>query len=431
VVPGKDFCFVHAADLHLDTPFEGVRAGSADVAEALADASLAALDALVALALDRCAAFVLVAGDIYDGPERGIRAQLRFHRGVCRLAEAGIPVFVAHGNHDPVDTGWSAIRSWPPGVVIFPAGEVLEHEVRLGGETLAFVQGVSYPRRDVRESLVPLFHPPARSALSVGVLHCNVGAVSEHADYSPCTVDDLHATGIGYWALGHVHGHAVLSGGDGAPWVVYPGNTQGRSLHSGERGPKGAVVVEVRDGTVTGVEHVALDAVRFGQVNLSIGEVADVAEACELLAEAGERELAASGGRSLVLRAVLSGRGPAHAGVSRAAAGGALLAELRAASEGAAPFVWWAAAVDATAPTLDREALRGRGDFCADVVELASRLAADEGELALLAARAGDEPMPVALRELARSFPGEGDELRRLLDAATERALDLLGVDST
>jgi exonuclease SbcD len=425
----KDFCFVHAADLHLDTPFEGVRAGSPDVAGALADASLAALDALVALAIERRAAFVVIAGDVYDGAERGIRAQLRFHRGLATLAEAGIAVLVAHGNHDPVETGWSAIRSWPPGVVIFPAGEVLEQEVRAGGETVALVQGVSYPRRDVRESLVPLFRRPPRSLLSVGVLHCNVGAVSDHADYSPCTLDDLLRAGFGYWALGHVHGHAVLAGGEGAPWVVYSGNTQGRSLHSGERGAKGAVVVDVRDGAVVGVEHVPLDSVRFGQVTLSIGEVADVAEACELLTEAGERELAAAAGRSLVLRAVLTGRGPAHAGVARAITGGALLAELREAGAGAAPFVWWASAVDATAPALDRAALRGRGDFCGDVVDLASRLATAEGELDLLAARAGEEPMPVALRELARSLP-EG-ELRELLDAATERALDLLGADAT
>src|SRR5579871_5781784 len=81
VMVERDFCFVHAADLHLDTPFEGVRASAPDVADALADASLAAFDSIVALAISRRAAFLVVSGDVYDGPERGVRAQLRFHRG--------------------------------------------------------------------------------------------------------------------------------------------------------------------------------------------------------------------------------------------------------------------------------------------------------------------------------------------------------------
>src|SRR5659263_433463 len=88
------FCFIHAADLHLDTPFEGVAGMSGDVAERLRDASLEAFDGVVRLAVDRRAVFVLLAGDLYDGAERGVRAQLRFLRGLEVLSAAGIPVFV-------------------------------------------------------------------------------------------------------------------------------------------------------------------------------------------------------------------------------------------------------------------------------------------------------------------------------------------------
>lgn len=426
----SDFCFVHAADLHLDTPFEGVRAEAPEVADAFADASLAAFDAVVALALERRAAFVVIAGDVYDGAERGVRAQLRFHRGVSALAESGIPVLVAHGNHDPVETGWSAIRAWPDRVVIFPAGAVREVPVVVGGETLARVQGVSYPRREVPESLVPLFARPSGPELAVGVLHCNVGGLPGHAEYSPCSLEDLFRTGIGYWALGHVHRHAVLSGGDGAPFVVYPGNTQGRSLHPGERGPKGAVVAAVQGGRVTSVEHVPCDAVRFEQITASIGEMADVADLHESLAAAGERHLAAAGGRSLVLRVVLTGRGPSHAGVARAVRGGALLHELRAVAPVGTPWLWWASVVDASGAPLDRAALLGRGDFLADVVGLAERLAEDDAGGALFALRAAEEPVPAALRELAHTLPEEAAERRALLDAALERALELLGAPS-
>ena len=109
------FRFIHAADLHLDTPFQGVAGPAPEVATALYEASLQAWDNVVDLAIEREAAFVLIAGDIYDGADRGVRAQLRFLAGLKRLDEAGIRSFVVHGNHDPLD-GWSAIREWPAGV---------------------------------------------------------------------------------------------------------------------------------------------------------------------------------------------------------------------------------------------------------------------------------------------------------------------------
>ena len=94
-----DFSFVHAADLHLDTPFKGIGSTAPFVAEQLREASLAAFDSLVELCLERRAAFLVVAGDVYDGPERGLRAQLRFRDGLARLSDAGISSFVVHGNH--------------------------------------------------------------------------------------------------------------------------------------------------------------------------------------------------------------------------------------------------------------------------------------------------------------------------------------------
>ena len=118
------FCFVHAADLHLDTPFAGVHAVAPFVAQELREASLAAFDAIVELCLERKAAFLVVAGDIYDGAERGLRAQLRFAAGLDLLSREGIPSFVVHGNHDPVKTGWSAVSSWPAGVTVFTSDEV-------------------------------------------------------------------------------------------------------------------------------------------------------------------------------------------------------------------------------------------------------------------------------------------------------------------
>ena len=92
---------LHAADLHLDAPFEGIGRAPAHVAAALRDASLASWDALVELAIGREVAAVLLAGGLCDGLERGVRAQARLRDGIARLAAAGIRVFIALGERDP------------------------------------------------------------------------------------------------------------------------------------------------------------------------------------------------------------------------------------------------------------------------------------------------------------------------------------------
>src|SRR6185295_14630172 len=118
-----------------------------------------------------------------------------------RLAERGIPTFIAHGNHDPLE-GWSAIRVWPSGVTVFGSGGVWTAPVEREGMRLATVYGVSYERPDVSENLARLFHRGPEPGLHVAVLHCNVGGVQEHAPYSPCSLDDLRAAEMDYWALG-------------------------------------------------------------------------------------------------------------------------------------------------------------------------------------------------------------------------------------
>src|SRR5882672_11400822 len=151
-MPGPKFCFVHAADLHLDTPYASIARAAPEIAGRLRDASLEAFDALVRLAIERAAAFVVIAGDAYACADRGVRGQLRFLRGVERLGERGIPVFVAHGNHDPLD-GWSAMRRPPANLTVFGGEAVETLPVTRRGEVLAQVYGISYPRRDVTENL--------------------------------------------------------------------------------------------------------------------------------------------------------------------------------------------------------------------------------------------------------------------------------------
>jgi exonuclease SbcD len=374
--PG-DFCFVHAADLHLDTPFKGIGETAPHVAGALREASLKAFDNLIELCLEREAAFLVVAGDVYDGSERGIRAQLRFLDGLIRLSDAGVWTFVVHGNHDPIEAGWSAIKAWPERVRVFSSDEVGVSVVGETGAPLAVVQGISYWRRDVRENLARRFAPQPGGGLQVGVLHCNVsGAAEGHDDYSPCSIEDLRQSGLDYWALGHIHTRMVLSGqpyGE-EPWVVYPGNLQARSARAAERGPKGAVVVDVTDGRVAGAEFVPCDLIRYAAVDIDVSELGSLDSVRDACAEAARDELEAAGGRSVLLSGRLVGRGATHEQLRRPVALDELVMALRTESRPTEPFCWWDRIDDATGSILELEALAEESGFFADLIELATSL---------------------------------------------------------
>ena len=111
--------FVHAADLHLDSPFSGLRSLAPDnVTSALRQATFDAYENIIDLCIAERADALLIAGDVYDGADRSLRAQLRFVDGLRRLDAAGIRSFICHGNHDPLN-GWEARLDLPQGCVRF------------------------------------------------------------------------------------------------------------------------------------------------------------------------------------------------------------------------------------------------------------------------------------------------------------------------
>ncbi|MCX8032093.1 MAG: DNA repair exonuclease [Thermoleophilia bacterium] len=425
------FTFIHAADLHLDTPFEGITRVSPELAEVLRDASLKAFDRIVELAIERQAAFVLFAGDIYDGEDRGVRAQLRFLRGVERLSREGIATLVCHGNHDPLG-GWSAIRHWPDNVKIFGSSEVEAVPISWRGEVVARVYGLSYDRREVRENLTLRFlalpelagGAAERRELWIGMLHCTVGQQPEHAPYSPCSLEDMRKVAVDYWALGHIHRHDVLS--SGSQWTVYPGNTQGRSPKPSETGAKGVVVVTCEDNRVLGIEHVATDVVRFATLSL---DVAELAESCDLgdlqkaLIRRADQLLSENQGRALILRVFLSGRNELYHALNRPGAVEQLLRDLREESASEGGQVWWESLVNKTRPPRDISSLEGRTDFLGALVEQWKRARENADQLTALKEQVLSSVPSQFLRRLDDM---QEEKLTELLDEATYAVLDAL-----
>ena len=354
--------FAHMADLHLDTPFRGVANLPGTLRESLAEASLKAWDNAVAICLTEQVDFVLIAGDVYDQEEAGVRAQLRFLRGLRRLSEAGIPVFVVHGNHDPQGGRWSAIRAWPPGVTVFGHEEVEVVPVRRGGTTLALVHGLSYPERHVRENLAVRFRRRQEEVYQIGLLHASVGDHAEHGRYAPCSLEDLRRSGLDYWALGHIHTRETVH--PAHPAVVYPGNLQAR--HPGEEGPRGLYIVEAALGSPPRLTFHAADEWRFATVRLDLGRE-PLTSVEEVSAYLLRQAIAAKGDRGLIVRGIVAGATALHADLNRRGRREELLQQLRDECEGV-PGLFWDDLVVSTRPSFDRTERTKAGDFLADLL---------------------------------------------------------------
>jgi len=420
------FRFVHAADLHLDSPFRGLRKTQPELSKVLRQATLDAYDALIQLCLDQEVQALLIAGDIFDGESRSIPGQLAFVRGLERLSRAKIPVFICHGNHDPLDLWDEAIvAAIPVGVHQFGATPECV-PVNPGDSSSPLICGFSYPTREVRESVLDKFPDGDSDRLTIGLLHANVGGDAGHDAYAPCTLEELcQKKGYDYWALGHVHTCAIKH--DQYPAIVYPGNTQGR--HINEQGPRGVFVVEVDDQKQVDLSHFeALDAVRWGEVEVSIQDI-DTLPELEQQFDAHVQALRTEvQGRPLVFRMHLTGRGQLHEEVSDREKREEWLDVLNEELGAQQPFAVCTAIEDHTKSFIDREALRKGNDFLADVVEVADSYLAEDG----LVRRIETELAPlVGHRRVVKGDHLSGlvldeDKAQELLNRAEEVALDLL-----
>src|SRR5687768_14190986 len=74
------FTFLHAADLHLGSPLSGLALKDEDMAARFARAGREALRELVDAAIEAKCAFVVIAGDIYDGEWNDASIGLFFNR---------------------------------------------------------------------------------------------------------------------------------------------------------------------------------------------------------------------------------------------------------------------------------------------------------------------------------------------------------------
>ncbi|MEE4454378.1 DNA repair exonuclease [Novosphingobium resinovorum] len=292
------FRFLHAADIHLDSPLHGLSRYEGLPVDEIRSATRAAFDNLVQFAIDEAVDFVVIAGDLFDGDWRDMGTGLYFAKAMGRLDQTGIPAFLLAGNHDAASV-ISRTVPWPPNVHLFDSRRPETH--RLAHLSVA-VHGQSFSTPAVTQNLVLAYPPAEPHIFNIGMLHTALAGRQGHANYAPCSVEDLRSRGYDYWALGHVHEFEVVSN---EPYVVFPGNVQGRTIR--EIGAKGAVLVDVADGEVAFVERVELDVIRWARLDVNCAGVGmDDAEGVLRSALVGLHGMNASG-RPLIVRVTLVG----------------------------------------------------------------------------------------------------------------------------
>jgi exonuclease SbcD len=358
--------FVHAADLHLDSPFRGIANASPALRNRLQSATLGALGRVVDHTIESNADFLIIAGDIYDSKDRNLRALVAFRKEMERLAERNIPVFIVHGNHDPLN-GWGSGFKLPPNVVTFGGRTDSEPFIRRGREA-ARITGVSYTRERVTDNLASSFKPVDGAPYSIAVLHANIGHQRGHAEYAPATVDELITSGFDYWALGHVHTRSVLA--SEPAMVVYPGNTQGRNPR--ESGPRGCYRVDIDAHGRAHLEFVDTSVARWAHIHLSIRDCSTIEELVDVMLEKGREEGARFEGPTVV-RCTIHGNGPLHRDLQREE----MNEELR---EVLQSVVIAESVRIVTGPELDLESLARTETMVTDFLKLTER-AVDDPEL--------------------------------------------------
>ena len=416
--------FVHAADLHLDSPFVGIKAIAPDnVADALQDATFGAYENIINLCIDERVHALLVAGDVYDSADRSLRAQLKFVEGLKRLDDAGIRSFVCHGNHDPLD-GWEARLDYPPGCMRFDT-KAESVPVFEDDPERAVVHGISYPTRDVYDNLALRLGKGDPEAFSIGLMHANAGSDTTHVNYAPCSLEDLEKSGIDYWALGHVHARQVLS--ERSPTVVYPGNPQGR--HPNEPGARGVYLVEVDDDGAVRLDFRSVDIVRWERTVLDISQMDAEQDLIDGIHQSIDDTLNAANGASVVLRIALAGRGGLHNGLRQTGFIEDIMESINREWAKRAPFAWCERIEDETAARFNREERVEGSDFLAEVLKTGDRAKKDPGLLARLQDGLPDLYQHRLYRQHLSDHVPSGDDLSTMVDEAEAILVNLLGED--
>ncbi|WP_102027948.1 metallophosphoesterase family protein [Salirhabdus sp. Marseille-P4669] len=268
--------FIHAADLHLDSPFKGLTNIPKHIFNQIVNSTFSAFQNVIEHAINQKVDFVVFVGDLFDEDARSLKAQLKLKQGLDKLKENGIAVYISYGNHDHVGGDFFEIE-YPKNVFVFDAEKVKAYPFYKDGKHVADIYGFSYGQRAVTANKVMEYEVKQDQIYTIGMLHGSLATNQEHDVYAPFRLTDLQDSKIDYWALGHIHKREELMS---QPVAVYPGNIQGR--HIKETGSKGCYLVELQeDGNE--LTFLPTQQIRFEVVEIDATTCGTIDELEELL----------------------------------------------------------------------------------------------------------------------------------------------------
>lgn len=393
------FKFIHCADLHLGSPYEGIHECNPLIAEFLRNATFVSYENIIDLSIQEKVDFIIIAGDIYDSADRNLRAQYRFNQILKRATESGIQCFLTHGNHDPLSS-WESNLKIPQNVYRFNGDIVEKATATRKNEILANIYGISYPQREVRSNLACLFPQKKNDEpFSIGVLHCNVGGIKEHGNYAPCTFDDLLKCSMEYWALGHIHTRRMLREND--PCIIYPGNIQGRSIR--ETGEKGCYLIQVDEHKNITADFFPTDKVRWFVQEINISDLYSKDDLIDTLLKQKEDLRSKSDGRSAVIRFYLNGRSRLNKDIRDTETRSEIINILRDGEDDRRQFAWVESILVNTRPLIDVSSRRKIDDFVGEFLRIV---------------------------EMIRTSKDFKSEMRRILTSVTEHSMIAKQIES-
>lgn len=418
------FRFIHCADLHLDTPFQGISADNPDISRAVRESTFEAFDSVTRAAIENRAEFVLIAGDMFDAQTQSVRAVLKFRDMLQKLHDANIRTFMVHGNHDPAQSAFSAV-SWPESVHVFPYSTPETVRFRASDNSRVSVTGQSHEAASEKKNLAASFPHHPSDEFRIALLHADAGVSTEHAPYAPCTITELKQHDFDYWALGHVHTQKIAAT---SPHIVYPGCIQGRSFR--ETGPRGCFLVEVHDGKVRDMEFLVVDAVRWDQTATQIDDILTVDSLEQAMLAKIESMSKDAGARPLICRLDLTGRGPLYRELYREKTRDDLMERLRDGTAGITPFVWVQDIRTRCMPEFDiSERMKG-DDFLAKVLAAGEELALEDETVRAKVLKELCSDRRVSSLHICPDPSRTCDEFRDIVTQAQMLCADLLEGDS-
>lgn len=367
--------FIHSGDIHLGAPFRGLRALSPVWAKRLARAIPEAYERVIQACLDNHVDFLLLAGDMFDTDKPSYAHLRHFIRGLERLSNAGIPVYMIPGNHDPYANWRDVLSSLPPGVEMLSsdAPEFRLHRAA-DGSPLALIAARGFSNQASSEDSIAEGMTRAAAVracgdapFAIGMLHSGLWMDPYKAPVSEAA---LLAADMDYWALGHIHLRYATPPEN--PRIAFCGCVQGRDIK--ETGARGCYKVTLERGMPNRLEFIPTAQVEWEQLCVDVSTCAGVDDILAACVRAMFDANAKSGCEEMVARVTIGGVTPLY-DVLRSPD---TMEELRAELNESYPAFFCDALVNATVPPLDKNALEAAGLFPAALLRAASASDGDE-----------------------------------------------------